>query len=65
MRQVTQAEREAMQRLAAAELAAAEAREHLLAVIRREAARENSEAELRAGWSRTDRDAAAGGGPRR
>lgn len=61
MRQVTQAEREAMERLAEAEAAAAAAREHLLAVIRREAAREHSEDELRPSAPRIGRDVAASG----
>ncbi len=45
-RQATQAERDAMQRLADAERAACEARAHLLAVIRREARREHAEEQL-------------------
>jgi vacuolar-type H+-ATPase subunit E/Vma4 len=40
LRQATDAERDAMERLAQAERAAGEAREHLLEVIRRERERE-------------------------
>jgi hypothetical protein len=42
LHQATDAERDAMERLAQAERAAGEAREHLLAVIRRERARERA-----------------------
>lgn len=58
-REATAAEREAMERLEQAERAANEARQHLLAVLRREASRERLEQE-QAAASPSDGGGAAG-----
>jgi hypothetical protein len=58
-RRATEAERDAMARLAQAEQAAGEAREYLLAVIRRERERERSRERVHSG-APPDADAGVG-----